>query len=251
MDDIEKSDQWLAGLERLNLVIEAFGQPLVGNLCYDHFQEDYVHRPPNPILRAKRDRFRKAIDGRTRMLEVGVNGGHSAYLALTSNPALEFHGVDICEHSYVSAIAAHLEKQFPDRFFFHRGDCLKVLPRLVQDRQKFDVFHIDGAKRTYLNDIFWCERMVAGKSATLIMDDTDQKILSLVWRICAYLGVIDSEPVFLPMSNISKYRNEVGVLRTLSAEKRIVLRAVVSGVTCVHQVWNRVRAYRLWEEIHH
>src|SRR6266699_1659188 len=76
MDDVERSDDWLQGLWRLNAVIAATGQPLYGNLCYDDLQDDYLTRPPNPATRPKRDRLRAAIAGRTRLLEVGVNGGH-------------------------------------------------------------------------------------------------------------------------------------------------------------------------------
>jgi hypothetical protein len=68
------------GLARLNAAIAATGAPLFGNLCYDHLEEDFAQSPPNPILRSKRDRLRRAVEGRTRMLEVGVNGGHSAYV---------------------------------------------------------------------------------------------------------------------------------------------------------------------------
>lgn len=242
MQDMEKSDLWLAGLKRLNSVINASGQPLVGNLCYDHLQQDYVESPPNPILRGKRDRLRKAVKGRTRMLEIGVNGGHSAYLALTSNAMLEFHGIDICEHAYVLPVVVHLEEEFPGRFFFYRGDCLEVLPRLVKARQRFDIFHIDGAKRTYLEDVFWCTNMVAGESARIIMDDTDQKELSWAWKICAALHIIEAEPNFLPMSSETKYRNEVGALRTLPSWKRRVLRAIVVAAKLAYKTRKKIHA---------
>jgi hypothetical protein len=242
MDDMEKSDLWLAGLKRLNSVIDATGQPLMGNLCYDHLQQDYVESPPNPILRDKRDRLRKAVEGRARMLEIGVNGGHSAYLALTSNPMLEFHGIDICEHAYVLPTVEHLEEEFPGRFFFYRGDCLEVLPRLAEAGQRFDIFHIDGAKSTYLEDVFWCANMVAGESARIIMDDTDQKELFWAWKICAALRVIEAESNFLPMSKKTKYRNQVGALRGLPSWKRPLLRAIVVAAPLAYRARKKIRA---------
>ena len=240
MQDMETSDLWLAGLKRLNSVVDSSAEPLVGNLCYDHLQDDYVDSPPNPILRSKRDRLRQAAEGCARMLEVGVNGGHSAYLALTSNPELEFHGIDICEHAYVLPAAAHLEKEFPGRFFFYQGDCLEVLPRLAKAGEKFDIFHIDGAKRTYLEDVFWCASMVAGESARVIMDDTDQKELSWAWKICTALQVIETEPHFASMSSNTRYRNEVGVLRNLPSWKRPVLRAVVDAAALAYRARKNV-----------
>lgn len=241
MDDIEKSDLWLQGLKRLNSVIEACGQPLVGNLCYDHLQEDYVENPPNMIFRSKRDRFRKAVEGCTRMLEVGVNGGHSAYLALTSNPMVEFHGIDICEHAYVPAAVAQLKKEFPGRVFFHRGDCLEVLPRLAKARQKFDFFHIDGAKHTYLKDVLWCERMIVDDSATIVMDDTEQEGVGWVWWICTALGVIESKPDLFPTCDKGKYRNQVGALKPLPSWKRPILGGTVAAVATAHRARNKFR----------
>lgn len=176
------------------------------------------------------------------MLEVGVNGGHSAYLALTSNPELEFHGIDICEHAYVLPVVAHLKKEFPGRFFFYRGDCLKVLPRLAKAGQRFDIFHIDGAKRTYLEDVFWCANMIAGESAMIIMDDTDQKELSWAWKICTALRVIENEPYFAPMPNTTRYRNEVGILRNLTSWKRPVLRAIVDAAALAYRARKNVEA---------
>jgi hypothetical protein len=220
MDDIEQTASWLQGLARLNAVIAATGQPLAGNLCYDHLEEDFVDKPPNPIFRAKRDRLRKAVEGRTRMLEVGVNGGHSAYVALTVNLALEFHGVDICEHAYVRPAVAHLQREFPGRVFFHEGDSLEVLPRLVQSRQRFDLFHLDGAKRTYLEDILNCERMLAGERAMLIMDDTQQVNVAGTWNVYVGAGAIEPHPDFPSMPETEAYRNEIGTLKALPAGKR-------------------------------
>src|ERR1039458_994251 len=159
MDDLEGTASWLERLESLNGVIAATGKPLEGNLFYDVRQKDFVRSAPNSILKPKRDRFRRAISGRTRLLEVGVNGGHSAYLALTTNPDLEFHGVDICEHAYVLPAIRWLQSEFPGRVFFYEGDCLKVLPNLAKGGQRFDCFHIDGGKQTYFRDILNCHRL--------------------------------------------------------------------------------------------
>ncbi len=241
MDDVEASSVWLAGLARLNTVIVASGRPLVGNLCYDHLQADFAESPPNPVVRSKRDRFRSAVEHGTRMLEIGVNGGHSAYVALTMNPKLEFHGIDICEHPYVRPAVAHLQAEFPGRVFFHPGDCLKVLPRLASQGEQFDIFHIDGAKHTYLEDVLWCDRMVAKASAVVIMDDTDQKRVSRVWRICTMLGVIEEVPQYSVMSTSEGYRNQVGRLIPLPTWKRPVLRGVVTATAAAHGVRTKLR----------
>jgi Methyltransferase domain len=220
MGDIEQSETWLQGLARLNRVVAATGQPLIGNLCYENRETGFADAPPRPILRAKRDRFRNAVEGHTKLLEIGVNGGHSAYVALSSNPALEFHGVDICQHAYVRPAVAHLQSEFPGRFFFYEGSCLEVLPALAERGLRFDVFHIDGAKGTYLEDVLNCERVMAGDSATLIMDDTQVEFVDQVWRLFTAAGVIAPDPLFPAMPDSERYRNEIGTLKPVAAEER-------------------------------
>lgn len=223
MEDLEQSPAWLQGLRDLNSVIAATGQPLYGNLFYDDLQADYVDRAPNPHTRPKRDRFRAAVAGRRRLLEVGVNGGHSAYLALTANPDLEFHGVDICEHAYVRPAMAQLAGAFPARVFFHGGDCRQVLPQLAAEGLCFDAFHIDGAKHLYLTDILNSARMIAGTEATVIVDDTQLRSVAWVWRTCERYGLIESDPAFPPVPGSFHDQNKVGSLRPVPQWKWEVL----------------------------
>jgi len=222
MKDDEQSESWLERLGRLNAVISATGEPLAGNLFYDHHQEDYLGQPPLTILQAKRDRVRQAIAGRSRLLEIGVNGGHSAYLALTANPDLEFHGVDICEHAYVWPAVKWLENEFPGRVYFDEGGCLEALPAIARRGLAFDAFHIDGAKYTYYADILNCQRIASG-GAIVIMDDTQEPGVSRTWRRCTRHGLIDRLEQFPPMAETSKYRNEIGVLQPFLVWKWPVL----------------------------
>lgn len=214
MEDLEQSTAWMQGLKDLNSVIEATGQPLAGNLFYDD-QGDYVDRVPHAHTRPKRDRFRAALEGRNRLLEVGVNGGHSAYLALTSNPDLEFHGVDICEHAYVRPAIAQLAGAFPGRVYFYDGDCREVLPELEAKGLRFDAFHIDGAKHLYLTDILNSARMIAENVATVIIDDTQLKSVAWVWRTCQRYGLIEPDPAFPHVPDTFHDQNMVGWMRPI------------------------------------
>jgi hypothetical protein len=175
------------------------------------------------------------------MLEIGVNGGHSAYVALTANPDLEFHGIDICEHAYVQSAVAHLADQFPGRVHFYRGSCLDLMPELAGRGEKFDVFHIDGAKHTYLSDLYWASRMISGSSAALVMDDTEQDALSVVWKVCTALGVIEAGPA---RAGGARNTSEVGTLRPLPAWKQGLLRCLVVGAASWVGVRNAVRDRR-------
>jgi hypothetical protein len=189
--DFESRRQWLEGLYSLNAVVEAQGELLVGNLFYPHGSgQDYGRKSPDPVLRLKRDRFRSALRGKTRLLEIGINGGHSAYLALSSNPDLHYHGVDICDHAYVEPAVAWLQRQFPGRVYVDYGDSLKVLPTLVNRRLTFDAFHVDGCKEAYFDDIVNCSRMVDQSGGLVIVDDIGHPGVARRWRRCRRLGIL-------------------------------------------------------------
>lgn len=230
--DPETSEDWLRGLYELNAVVAESGEPVAGNIFYDHRQEDYETSPPIAMNRAKRDRFRLACAGRTRMLEIGVNAGHSAYLALTSDPQLEFHGVDIGDHSYVRPAVAWLEKAFPDRVFYYEGSCLDVLPKLAKDNMRFDLFHIDGAKHTYYLDVLNSHRLIAGDSALVIIDDANMGGVERMWQRCLREGLIVPDDDFRPMPDTEAHRNQIGMLRpiprwkwTMSRTRELVRRS--------------------------
>jgi Methyltransferase domain len=216
LDELEDSDSWLQRLYELNGVIAACGERVAGNLFYDHHQSDYVESPPVAFNRAKRDRFRHACAGRDRMLEVGVNGGHSAFLALSSNPSLELHGVDIAEHAYVRPAAAWLEREFPGRFYFHEGSCLRVLPEIAKRGLRFDLFHIDGAKYTYYFDILNCHRMRSRDGALVILDDFNMRSVERVWRRSVSQGLVKPLAEFEPMPESVEHRNAIGRLPPVS-----------------------------------
>jgi hypothetical protein len=230
MSDPELQDEWLERLFRLNAVIASAGEPLDGNLFYVHQDAGFADSPPDPRHRAKRDRFRAAVDGRRRLLEVGVNGGHSALLALSENPTLEFHGVDICEHAYVKPAVAWLENEFPGRVFFYPGDCLTVLPSLVRRRLSCDVFHVDGAKHTYYDDIVNCSRM-ASAGSLVIVDDLQYPGPANAWRWCLRHGVVVRSDEFPTMDSSVRSSNGIGRLVPSSWVKWVALRNFSRALT--------------------
>lgn len=216
--DVESQEGWLERLYALNAAIAASGERLAGSLCYEHNQEDYVRSPPVALNQAKRERFRRACAGHERMLEIGVNGGHSAYVALTANPSLEFHGVDIGDHVYARMAVEWLKAEFPGRVFFYEGSCLRVLPQLAKRGMWFDLFHIDGAKYTYYLDILNCHRLLAGGGAAMIIvDDLNMGAVEQMWRRCLREGLVQPASGFPPMDMGCPRRNAIGMLEPIPA----------------------------------
>ncbi len=207
-DDEERLD-WLERLISLNRVVAASGEPLVGNLFYRHNRQDYVGQPPDGVFKDKRERFRAAVRQSRCLLEIGVNGGHSAFLALSSNPQLEYHGIDTCEHTYVEAAVSWLRDEFPGRVSFYRGDSLEVVPTLASKGFRFDLFHIDGAKYNYYDDIVNCSRLLDAPCALVVVDDAELLSARVALVSLKALGVVRSLPQFPTMSESDPSRNEI------------------------------------------
>jgi predicted O-methyltransferase YrrM len=217
IDDAEARGSWLERLYALNAVVMASGERLAGNICYEHHQVDYERSPPVEVNREKRDRFRAACVGRSRMLEIGVNGGHSAFVALTADPALELHAVDLGDHAYVGPVVDWLQAEFPGRLFFYPGDCLQVLPSLARQGKRFDLFHIDGAKHTYYWDILNCHRLLMRDTERLIIiDDLNMAPVEGVWQRCLREGLVAPAREFPPMDKSAPRRNAIGIVEQIS-----------------------------------
>ncbi len=178
----EFDDQLLDHLHALNLIVsQHYGVPnetfrCIGNLFYNHNTDYAVDADPIADYREKRDFFTAALSGRKSLLEVGFNAGHSALLALMSNPDLVYTGVDICETKYTTACAEYLAQAFKSRFTLILGDSREVLPRLATHNKSLliDVCHIDGDHnegpvRTDISNVL----RLAQRNALVILDDLD------------------------------------------------------------------------------
>jgi hypothetical protein len=84
---------------RLKDALIAAGAPvcLSGNLFYDNLQPRFWEAELLADCDAKRRRLFTLAQQATTYFEVGVNGGHSMFLALSANPALVGTGVDLCK----------------------------------------------------------------------------------------------------------------------------------------------------------
>ena len=164
------------------------------------------------------------------MLEIGVNGGHSAYVALTANPALEFHGVDIADHAYVRPAVKWLQAEFPGRVFFHEGSCLEVLPGLARRGERFDLFHIDGAKHTYYYDLLNCRPLLASdRQALVVLDDANMGPVQQIWQRAIAQGLVEPDPDFPAMAADQPRRNQIGLLQPLPMYRWWVYRVLAAG----------------------
>lgn len=194
---------------------------LIGNLFYDHLQRNFVNSPPNKILDEKRKRLFDVASKSSVVFEVGVNGGHSAFLMLKSNTNLQYIGNDIAEfyspeplchpEVYVPVAIDYLSKTFKDKITFLKGDSMSVIPNYVLNNKSkgrfIDCLHLDGAKWTYEHD-FHCILPLLKPNAYVIIDDTNQEgVQRLVNKLLSSGTLVRSEYPQMDTSHV--YRHEV------------------------------------------
>ncbi|HTR14443.1 MAG TPA: class I SAM-dependent methyltransferase [Roseiarcus sp.] len=163
-------------LASVNAIVERTGEVLEGNIFYADGKEPFVESDPEVDLAPARRNVWRAARFKQRMLEVGVNAGHSALLALSSNPRLQYYGVDIMSHAYTVECVDFLKGEFPGRVHLFPGDSREVLPWLAGQTADltFDLLCVDGGHTSEVcySDVANCIRMSKGeKGRHLLLDD--------------------------------------------------------------------------------
>jgi precorrin-6B methylase 2 len=111
------------------------------------------------------------------ILDIGVNGGHSAALYFFANPNAHVVGIDNCMHPYTKRCCEILSQRYD--FSLIEGDSKDTLKSVyrIGEGVKFDIIHIDGGHTTdqVISDIRNCKKFSKVgnifKSTILILDD--------------------------------------------------------------------------------
>jgi hypothetical protein len=188
-------------LKRLAELVGQSGERLEGNIFYGDLDDRYVDEPPEDGLAPARRNAWRAVRFKERLLEVGVNAGHSALLALSSNPRLEYYGVDIMSHAYTAECVDFLKGEFPGRVHLFTGDSREVLPWLVSRRAElaFDIFHVDGGHTDEVcrSDMSNCIRIASGQRGRhVLLDDVHASWIFDVYCEFVSRGDLKTETFF-------------------------------------------------------
>jgi hypothetical protein len=173
------SPEFLRRTRALNELVIASGEKIEGGLFYWNGTENFLEAPPAQSLAPSRRNLWRAARFKKYMLEIGMNAGHSALLALSLNPQLIYHGVDISWHKYTKPCAEFLRREFAGRFHFFAGDSREVLPYLAEqdELQRFDLYHVDGghSREICFADVSNCIRIAHSPNqkgvSHLLLDD--------------------------------------------------------------------------------
>lgn len=163
--------QYKDSLETLNKIINDVGEPLEGNIFYEHLDP---HRTQLiETFFPKRAALAMFAMSHDNIIEIGFNSGFSALLMLTANPNLKLTSVDICEHKYTKPCFEYLSSVFPGRITLVEGDSTKVLVDALQDKATTG-YIIDGGHgldvaETDLRNVI----QHANPGAVLCFDDSD------------------------------------------------------------------------------
>ena len=172
-------------LAELNKVVASAGEPVEGNIFYNHHDPAFPNANVAHHFRTKRANLLAATLGRGRLLEIGTNAGHSALWMLHHNKTLHYTGVDICQHRYVAPAVEFLKQKFPGRVDFYAGDSLRVLPEILEKKlpKAFDIVHIDGLHTSHqvMQDFQFSKKLCA-RFAWMIFDDTDMRNIAEIYR---------------------------------------------------------------------
>ncbi len=188
-------------LKHIAKLVEQSGERLEGNIFYANLDDRDVDRPPDGGLAPTRRNAWRAMRFKERLLEVGVNAGHSALLALSSNPRLEYYGVDIMSHAYTAQCVDFLKGEFPGRVHLFTGDSREVLPWLVSRRAElaFDIFHVDGGHTDDVarSDMSNCIRIASGQRGRhVLLDDVHASWIFDVYCEFVSRGDLTTETFF-------------------------------------------------------
>jgi hypothetical protein len=164
--------QYKNNLETLNKIITDIGEPLEGNIFYEHLDP---HRTElTERFFQKRAALAMFAMSHDNIVEIGFNSGFSALLMLTANPELTLTSVDICEHQYTEPCFQYLQSVFGHRINLVKGDSTKVLKGVLRKNGDLTGYIIDGG-----HGLFVAEQDLrnvinhANPDAVLCFDDSD------------------------------------------------------------------------------
>jgi len=196
-------------LNALNKIVVDSGKIIEGGLFYWNNASDFADRMPDPSLAPSRRNYWRATRFKSCLLEIGVNAGHSALLALSLNTRIFYHGIDINWHPYTAPCMKYLSDEFPGRVLYTPGDSREVLPQLAMrtDNLHYDLFHVDGGHTEELcrTDISNCLRLSDQQNRPhLLLDDINAAWIYDVYCEFVSLGRLSTESYFSDWEDMNR-----------------------------------------------
>jgi hypothetical protein len=196
-------------LRALNAFVRESGERIEGGIFYWDGEAAYHDKSPADDLAPARRNLWRSTRFKNSMLEVGVNAGHSALLALSANPRLAYTGVDIGVHQYTERCIEYLSAEFPGRVRYLQGDSRDVLSELAANRSEwdFDIYHVDGGHTDDVcrADVGNCIRIAeGGRGRHLLLDDINASWIFDVYCEFVSQGRLGTESFFGDWEDVNR-----------------------------------------------
>ena len=199
----------MARLNVLNGLVKASSERLEGGIFYWHGDPAFYDSAPAADLAPARRNLWRAVRFKNSMLEIGVNAGHSALLALSANPRLTYTGVDLGVHKYTNECVSYLSAEFPGRVRYLEGDSRDVLPELAANHAEwdFDLYHVDGGHTDDVcrADVANCLKLAeGGRGRHLLLDDINASWIFDVYCEFVAQGRLAAETFFGDWEDVNR-----------------------------------------------
>lgn len=136
-------DEYTGHLHRLIEIIKDVGEPLEGNIFFNHLEPNPSADLAPDFLPKRRSLALLAVM-HNRIMEIGFNSGFSALLMLAANPHLTLDCIDICAHQYTRPCFEYLKSVYGDRINLYAGSSLHALPLVAMTGRDHGAIIIDG-----------------------------------------------------------------------------------------------------------
>ncbi len=184
------------GLQELNQHIAETGERFTGNAFYGQYKSSLVGEPFTVETGDARHNLRLLTRSARRVLQLGLNGGHLALMALENDPKLEWHVIEACNFRYELDAGYFLHQRFPERFQLFTGQSLHILPemRIRWMGVRYDVILLDGRQplEQFRTD-FFNALTFAEPGAYVLVDDAGQPDIRSFTAECFVQGMLLSE----------------------------------------------------------
>jgi hypothetical protein len=126
----------------------------------------------SPKMYEKQNSLYNITKGKKRIIQVGINTGHSLLIMLLASKEATFDVFDIIQYGYTLPCIAYLNEYFSNRIFFHMGYPKFTLPHFIEITDKiYDLFllsniyiylysHIDIILKCALSKTNWQSHIV-------------------------------------------------------------------------------------------
>lgn len=159
----------------LKEIVERSGELLEGDCLYQHQTTNML-----PELVNKQRNIFTLAKSCNKILEIGLNAGHSALLMLLANPNAILYCFDICDHRYTKLCFQYLYENFGGRVMLYEGDSNVTVPMFM--KEACDLYHIDGSNDYYIANIdFYACRALSKFNSIVIFDDVNMSHLRSLW----------------------------------------------------------------------